>query len=145
MLSSMLRGWLTAVGSALAASGALAEAPLHASTDHASDLTDAMQQLLLAILLILLVWSGALRGKADRGPQGIVVGGIIGGIAWCVSGLVWLGAVAGIIGLLFTLVDEAPTGWRSADGLGSFDGDYRRDGFGGGGATDAHVTAHSIA
>ena len=102
---------------------------------------------LLPVLFVLtVVAGGVLRAVLGRLPGAVVTGGVIGFLAWLLSGVIFVAVAAGAIALLFTLLGSgmgAYVGGRSIDGWsGGFGGRSNRDifrggggGFGGGGAS----------
>lgn len=99
---------------------------------------EPIRQLLPAILVLTVVLGGALRAFLGRVPGAAIAGGVVGVIGWLLSGVIFVGLMAGAIALFFTLVGGTPVGWRSGSGWGSsgrggFSGGG--GGFGGGGAS----------
>jgi uncharacterized protein len=97
----------------------------------------------LPILFVLtMVVGGVLRSLLGRLPGSVVSGGAVAGIAWLLSGTLFVAIVAGAIALAFTLFGSglgAYVGGRAIGGLGGGSGrtTFRGGGggFGGGGAS----------
>jgi uncharacterized protein len=97
----------------------------------------------LPILFVLtMIVGGVLRSLLGRLPGSVVTGGAVAGIAWLLSGTLFVAVVAGAIALAFTLFGSglgAYVGGRAIGGLGG--GAARTTfrggggGFGGGGAS----------
>ncbi|BAO90716.1 TPM domain-containing protein [Caballeronia cordobensis] len=107
---------------------------------------DGIGRLLPLLFVMAVVAGGVLRAILGRLPGATVTGGIVGVLAWFLSGTVILAVIAGAIALVFTLVGSgigAYGGGRYIGGRsGSFGGRSGRDifkggggGFGGGGAS----------
>ncbi|KJK01328.1 membrane protein [Burkholderiaceae bacterium 26] len=103
--------------------------PKHARNEG----TEAIRQLLPAILVLTVVLGGALRAFLGRGAGAVVTGGVVGVIGWLLSGAIFVGLMAGAVALFFTLVGGTPMGWRSGSGWGGLGGGAGRGGFSGGG------------
>ncbi|VCU69700.1 hypothetical protein PIGHUM_01763 [Pigmentiphaga humi] len=87
---------------------------------------------LFAVLLIIVVAGGSLlRRMLGRLPGALVTGGVVGGVAWLLSGTLAIAAVGAALAFFFTL---AGGGLLGLAGGGSIRGG-RRGGFGGGGAS----------
>lgn len=108
---------------------------------------DGIGRLLPVLFVMAVVAGGALRAAMlGRLPGAVVTGGIVGVLAWFLSGIVILSIIAGGIALVFTLVGSgigAAGGGRYIGGRsGGIGGRSSRDifrggggGFGGGGAS----------
>jgi uncharacterized protein len=84
----------------------------------------------LAIGLVLFVM-GAAQELLGRALGSLAGGGIIGAIAWLMSGLVGVGIVAGIIAVVLSVIDAIPT--KRSRGSGSWCSSGRGSSGGGGG------------
>jgi uncharacterized protein len=102
--------------------------------------------LLPVLFLLTVIAGGILRSALGRLPGAVVTGGLIGLLAWLLSGAIFVAVVAGAIALMFTLLGSgmgAYVGGRFiGGGSGRFGGGSNRDifrggggGFGGGGAS----------
>jgi len=94
------------------------------------------------IFVLTMVVGGVLRSLLGRLPGSVVTGGAVAGIAWLLSGTLFVAVVAGAIALAFTLFGGglgAYVGGRAIGGLGGGSGrnNFRGGGggFGGGGAS----------
>jgi uncharacterized protein len=97
-----------------------------------------IQQFVPVILILALVVGGLLRSVLGRFPGALVTGGAVAVVAWFIVGAVSIALVAGMIGLLFTLLSggiggHGVGGHRGGFGTGGFGGGLGRGGFGGGG------------
>ncbi len=86
------------------------------------------------LFVVALAVGGFLRATLGKVPGALVTGGVIGVVAWFVVGLLSVAVVAGVIGLLFTLL----SGGMGGHGFGGYHGGggrggTGRGGFGGGG------------
>ncbi len=82
------------------------------------------------LFIVALAVGGVLRSMLGRLPGAVVTGGVVGAVAWFVVGAMSVALLAGIGGLIFTLLG----GSGLARGLGGFyGGGGRGGGFGGGG------------
>ncbi len=101
---------------------------------------------LLPLLFLLTVMAGGLlRAMLGRLPGAAVTGGVVGVLAWVLSGALFVAIAAGLMALLFTLLGGGmgAVGGRFIGGSGGrFGSDSNRDifrggggGFGGGGAS----------
>jgi uncharacterized protein len=107
--------------------------------------SDGYGRSLPVLFLLTIVAGGILRAVLGRFPGAVVTGGLIGFLAWLLSGALFIAVVAGAIALLFTLLGSgmgAYVGGRFIGGSGKFGGGSNRDifrggggGFGGGGAS----------
>ncbi|RQS24240.1 YgcG family protein [Burkholderia sp. Bp8998] len=112
------------------------------SRPHASD---GAGRLLPVLFLLTVAAGGVLRAVFGRLPGAFVTGGIVGVLAWIVSGAILVAVAAGLIALVFTLFGSGmgTVGGRFiGGGAGRPGGDSHRDifrggggGFGGGGAS----------
>jgi len=121
------------------------------STSAPTDSTDSLGQLIGAGFVIFMMGNILLRQLLGRLPSGMIVGGVIGTIAWVtMASLAWAGAAA-LVAFLFSMMfglnagkhlggSSFPTGWGGGSGGGwgsggggSFGGGG--GGFGGGGAS----------
>ena len=102
--------------------------------------------LLPVLFLLTFVAGGLLRALFGRLPGAVVTGGLVGFLAWLLSGAIFIAVAAGAIALFFTLVGGgmgAYVGGRFlGGGGGAFGRGSNRDifrggggGFGGGGAS----------
>lgn len=102
--------------------------------------------LLPVLFLLTIVAGGLLRALFGRLPGAVVTGGLVGFLAWLLSGAIFIAVAAGAIALFFTLVGAgmgAYVGGRFlGGGSGAFGGRSNQDifrggggGFGGGGAS----------
>ncbi|BCF95909.1 lipoprotein [Paraburkholderia sp. PGU19] len=119
--------------------------PLPAPAQRRSE-SDGIGRLLPILFVMAVVAGSLLRALLGRLPGALVTGGIIGVLAWLLSGAIFVAVAAGAIALLFTLVGGgmgAYVGGRYiGGGSGGFGGRSSRDifrggggGFGGGGAS----------
>jgi uncharacterized protein len=123
--------------------------PAQGSASHSSSTgTDSLGQLLGSGFVIFMMGNIILRQLLGRLPSGLIVGGVIGALAWVmVLSLAWAVA-AGLVAFLFSLMfglngrgSSFPAvwgggsggGWGSGGGGGGFGGGG--GGFGGGGAS----------
>jgi uncharacterized protein len=83
------------------------------------------------LLIVALVGGGILSRLLGRGGGAIGTGAIVGIAAWVLTGTLVLAAIAGIVGLLFTLLSGAGGSIRHRGGWGG--GGFGGGGFGGGG------------
>ncbi|KWH45127.1 TPM domain-containing protein [Burkholderia stagnalis] len=107
--------------------------------------SDGAGRLLPVLFLLTVMAGGLLRSVLGRLPGACVTGGIIGVIAWILSGAIFIAAAAGLMALIFTLLGSgmgAVGGRFIGGGSGRLGGDSHRDifrggggGFGGGGAS----------
>ena len=125
-------------------------APAVASTPAADGNGDSLGQMFGAGLVIFMVGNLLLRQMLGRLPSGLIVGGLIGGLAWVMLLSMFWAAVAGLLAFVFSLAfgvprgSSFPSGWSGgtgggwSSGGGSFgSGDWGGGGgsFGGGGAS----------
>lgn len=113
-----------------------------ASTRSGSD-AGGFEKLLGAAFVIFMMGNIILRQLLGRLPSGLIVGGLIGTIAWVtMASLAWAGAAA-LVAFLFSLFfglsgrgSHFPSGWGggSSGGWGSGGGSFG-GGFGGGGGS----------
>ncbi len=112
-----------------------------ASTQSGSD-TDSFGHLLGTAFVIFMIGNIILRQLLGRLPSGLIVGGVIGVIAWVMLlSLAWAiaaGIVAFVLSLIFGLSGHGssfPSGWGGGSGGGwsSGGGSFGGGGFGGGG------------
>lgn len=110
---------------------------------------DSVQVLLAAGIFVLILGNVILRQFLGRLPSGLVVGGLIGGLAWVLlASLLWAG-LCGLVAFLLSLLfgagggghASAYSGWGGGGSGGSWGGNGGGDfgggggGFGGGGAS----------
>lgn len=117
--------------------------PLPAPTERRSE-SGGLGPLLPVLFLLTVVAGGLLRALLGRLPGAALTGGLVGFIAWLLSGAIAIAVAAGIIALGFTLAGGAMgvyAGGRYLGG-GKFGERSNRDifrggggGFGGGGAS----------
>lgn len=107
--------------------------------------SDGAGRLLPVLFLLTVMAGGLLRAMLGRLPGAVVTGGVVGVLAWILSGALFVAIAGGVMALLFTLLGG---GMRAAGGRfiggsgGRFGRDSNRDifrggggGFGGGGAS----------
>ncbi|RQR43944.1 YgcG family protein [Burkholderia sp. Bp9140] len=107
--------------------------------------SDGAGRLLPVLFLLTVMAGGLLRAMLGRLPGAVVTGGVVGVLAWILSGALFVAIAAGLMALLFTLLGG---GTRAAGGrfIGGSGGHFGRDsnrdifrggggGFGGGGAS----------
>ncbi|VWC92589.1 lipoprotein [Burkholderia contaminans] len=109
------------------------------------DASDGAGRLLPVLFLLTVMAGGLLRAMLGRLPGAFVTGGVVGILAWVLSGALFVAVTAGLMGLVFTLFGSGmgTGGGRFIDGRsGGFGSDSHRDifrggggGFGGGGAS----------
>lgn len=109
---------------------------------HASD---GAGRLLPVLFLLTVMAGGLLRAAFGRLPGAFVTGGVIGVLAWILSGAIFVAVAAGLMAWVFTLLGSgmgAVGGRFIGGGSGRFGSDSHRDifrggggGFGGGGAS----------
>ncbi|KWE04912.1 hypothetical protein WL73_12305 [Burkholderia ubonensis] len=109
---------------------------------HASD---GAGRLLPVLFLLTVMAGGLLRAAFGRLPGAFVTGGVIGVLAWILSGAIFVAVAAGLMAWVFTLLGSgmgAVGGRFIGGGRGRFGSDSHRDifrggggGFGGGGAS----------
>ncbi|AOK63573.1 hypothetical protein WM29_30430 [Burkholderia ubonensis] len=109
---------------------------------HASD---GAGRLLPVLFLLTVMAGGLLRAAFGRLPGAFVTGGVIGVLAWILSGAIFVAVAAGLMAWVFTLLGSgmgAVDGRFIGGGSGRFGSDSHRDifrggggGFGGGGAS----------
>jgi len=98
-----------------------------------------IQQYVPVILILALVLGGILRSMLGRFPGALVTGGVVAAIAWLVAGAISIALIAGVMGLLFTLLSGSMGGMGGMAGIGvggrrgGFGGGFGGGGFGGGG------------
>ncbi|AQH05226.1 hypothetical protein A9R05_39635 (plasmid) [Burkholderia sp. KK1] len=108
--------------------------------------SDGLGRLLPVLFVMAVVAGGLMRALLGRLPGAIATGGIIGVLAWILSGTIFVAIVAGGIALIFTLVGSGLgafaggryIGGRSSGSGGRSSSDIFRGGgggFGGGGAS----------
>lgn len=87
----------------------------------------------LAVLLLvaLPVVAGVLRRVLGQRLGALATAGVVGVLAWSVSGLLWLGVIAAMLGLMSALFMQALPSAASRRGLGGRDSGF--SGWGGGG------------
>lgn len=118
--------------------------PLPAPTGQHSE-RGGLGPLLPMLFLLTAVAGGLLRALLGRLPGAAVTGGLVGFLAWLLSGTILIAVAAGIVALGFTLAGGgmgAYVGGRFLGGGGKFGERSTRDmfrggggGFGGGGAS----------
>ncbi|MDQ3002277.1 MAG: YgcG family protein [Fibrobacterota bacterium] len=89
----------------------------------------------MGLVIMAILFSGALRGMLGRVKGGVLSGGLVGVLGTLALGSILLGSLAGIAALLFTLMGGGGSGLgggRRGGGLGGFGG-FGGGGFGGGG------------
>ena len=86
-------------------------------------------QYLPVLLVAALVVGGVLRAILGRALGSVAAGGAVGFLAWVLAGSLFIGIVAGLLALFFTLV-----GGVGGRGIGGFPGGYYGGGFGRGGS-----------
>ena len=117
--------------------------PLPAPPERSSG---GSRRLLPILFMLTVIAGGILRAVFGRLPGAVVTGGLIGLLAWLLSGVFLVAVAAGAIALMFTLLGSgmgAYVGGRFiGGGSGRFGGGSNRDifrggggGFGGGGAS----------
>ncbi|HHX4056026.1 MAG: TPM domain-containing protein [Burkholderia contaminans] len=107
--------------------------------------SDGAGRLLPVLFLLTVMAGGLLRAMLGRLPGAVVTGGVVGALAWILSGALFVAIAAGLMALLFTLLGGGTraVGGRFIGGSGGrFGRDSNRDifrggggGFGGGGAS----------
>lgn len=94
---------------------------------------DSIGQYAPILFVLVIAVGGPLRATLGKVPGALVAGGVIGVVAWFVVGLLSVAVVAGVIGLLLTLL----SGGMGGHGFGGYHGGGRggmgRGGFSGGG------------
>ena len=86
------------------------------------------------IFIVALVLGGLLRSALGRFPGSLVTGGVVGLVAWLFAGALSIALVAGVMGLLFTLLSGGMGGrGMGGHGMGGHRGGFGSGGFGGGG------------
>nr|WP_245964809.1 YgcG family protein [Trinickia dinghuensis] len=112
--------------------------PLPAPPERPRD-SGGLGALLPVLFLLTVVAGGLLRAMFGRLPGAAVTGGLVGFLAWLLSGAIFIAIAAGAIALFFTLVGG---GMGTYLGGGALGGRSNRDifrggggGFGGGGAS----------
>lgn len=109
--------------------------------------SDNLNNLLVAGVVIFMVGNFILRQLLGRLPGGLIVGGLIGGVAWLILSSIAAGVMIGFIAFVLSLLfgqsghsgSSFPTGWgggsyRGGDSGGGWSGGGG-GGFGGGGAS----------
>lgn len=81
------------------------------------------------ILVLTLVFGGALRDFLGRFPGAVAAGGAVALVAWLLSGAIFVAFTAGVIALIYTLLGPGMVGHGGSWSTGSRSG---RGGFGGG-------------
>jgi len=104
--------------------------PLPEPKGRPGAVTGDAQQYLPILFVLALVVGGVLRSVLGRFPGALVTGGAVGVVAWLLAGAVSIALVAGVIGLLFTLL----SGGMGGAGVGR----HHRGGFGTGGFGGGH-------
>jgi uncharacterized protein len=100
-------------------------------------------EILPMLLIVALVGGGVLRAMFGRALGSVAAGGAVGFLAWTLAGTVVIGAIAGIVAFLFTLIGGGfgrrggfmglPGGYYGGGRGGGFGGGLGGGGFGGGG------------
>jgi uncharacterized protein len=119
--------------------------PLPAPTERQSE-SGGLGPLLPVLFLLTVVAGGLLRALLGRLPGAAVTGGLVGFLAWLLSGAILVAVAAGIVALGVTLVGGGMGAYVGGRFLGSGNGKFgdrsSRDifrggggGFGGGGAS----------
>lgn len=81
------------------------------------------------LFIVALVLGGVVRRAIGRLPGALVVGGVLGAVAWLALGTLAIAAAAGVTGFFVTLLGIGMGGHGGMHGHGG----YRSGGFGGGG------------
>ena len=105
--------------------------PLPAPARSAPAVDGDVFQFLPVVLIAALVVGGILRAMLGRAIGAVATGGAVGFLAWLLAGTLFIGIVAGLLALFFTLVGGF--GGRGGGLPGGFYGGG--GGFGGGGAS----------
>lgn len=118
--------------------------PVRAAATHSfASGTDNFFNLIFFGILILMVGNLLLRGLLGRLPAGMVVGGLVGGLAWLMLLPLALAVIAGLVAFFLSLVSGTrglsayPGGWGGGGWGGGSSGGWSGGGggFGGGGAS----------
>ncbi|MCA7880854.1 YgcG family protein [Burkholderia contaminans] len=107
--------------------------------------SDGAGRLLPVLFLLTVMAGGLLRAMLGRLPGAFVTGGVVGALAWVLSGALFVAVAAGLMGLVFTLFGGG-MGGGGGRFIGGRSGGFGRDshhdifrggggGFGGGGAS----------
>jgi uncharacterized protein len=108
----------------------------HAATQSGTN-TDSLGNMLVTGFFVFMIGNVILRQLLGRLPSGLIVGGLIGAVAWVIlSSLAWA-AVAALVAFVFSLIfglngrgSSFPSGWGGGGGGG---GGFGGGGFSGGG------------
>jgi uncharacterized protein len=120
-------------------------APVQYSASYSGDVEGSFEIVLGTAFMIFMVGNIILRQLLGRLPSGLIVGGLIGALAWVMLlSLAWAIAAA-LVAFLFSLIFGAgglgshfPSGWSSGGGRGGWGGGgggFGGGGFGGGGGS----------
>jgi uncharacterized protein len=108
--------------------------PLPAPRAGAAPAVDGgLFQLLPVLFVAALVGGGLLRAMLGRGLGSVAAGGAVGFLAWLLAGTLVIGAIAGVVAFVFTLLGGGGGRRGGFGGWGGGFGGMGGGGFGGGG------------
>lgn len=118
-------------------------APVQYSASYSGGVESDFEIVLGTAFMIFMVGNIILRQLLGRLPSGLIVGGLVGALAWVMLLSLFWAIMAALVAFLFSLIFGAsglgshfPSGWSSGrGGLGSGGGGFGGGGFGGGGGS----------
>ncbi len=118
-------------------------APVQYSATYSGDVEGSFEIVLGAAFMIFMVGNIILRQLLGRLTSGLIVGGLVGALAWVMLLSLFWAIVAASVAFLFSLIFGAsglgshfPSGWSSGGGGGrGSGGGFGGGGFGGGGGS----------
>jgi len=120
-------------------------APVQYSATYNGDVEGSFEIVLGTAFMIFMVGNIILRQLLGRLPSGLIVGGLIGALAWVMLLSLFWAIAAALVAFLFSLIFGAsglgshfPSGWSGGGGRGGWGGGgggFGGGGFGGGGGS----------
>ena len=119
-------------------------APVQYSASYSGGVEGSFEIVLGTAFMIFMVGNIILRQLLGRLPSGLIVGGLVGALAWVMLLSLFWAIAAALVAFLFSLIFGAsglgshfPSGWSSGGrgGWGSGGGGFGGGGFGGGGGS----------
>jgi uncharacterized protein len=113
--------------------------PLPAPRPPAARLGEGYQGVFVVLLMVAVIGGGILSRLLGRGGGAIGTGGLVGLVAWAITGTLVVAVIAGMIGFLFAAFAGAAGGVRHRGGWGGWGpgggwgGGWGGGGWGGGG------------